>query len=80
MKSLLILTCMLLLLHLATIIRGFARMMLYQGFDPIFFTYTLFWVLWTIVLAMQAEFIINKIVVILRLADIGAVRYMKGKR
>lgn len=80
MKSLLILTCALLLLHLATIIRGFARMTLYHGFDALFFAYTLFWVLWTIVLAMQAEFIINKIVVILRLADIGAVRFMKGKR
>lgn len=80
MKSLLILTCALLLLHLATMILEFAIVSLYQGFDVLFFAYTLFWVLWTIVLAMQAEFIINKILVILRLADIGAVRFMKGKR
>ncbi|WNO24201.1 hypothetical protein Scuro_40 [Acinetobacter phage Scuro] len=80
MKSLLIITCLLLLLHLATIIRGFAHMALYQGFDALFFAYTLFWVLWTIVLAMQAEFILTKIGTILRLADIGAVRFMKGKR
>lgn len=67
-------SCALLLVHLATVLKSFALYSLMYGFDALRFTYALIWVLWTMAVIIKYEEFLTLIAMILKLSQRGARR------